>query len=313
MAHYDLEQSNRFGEVLRRNTQTFYERWSPGVDKDYARCERIPISGHVARAPRFQANKNARFVLRKRLSALRRSTDTLAQTRRIFDSDYCEQLSGARRRQQRDWLATQAAKLADGAKVIGIGPGARYYRDLFAHTDFVVPRESGSPAGSGGSECLRLPLAFPNASADAVVCMDAFPDGLSAPDVLAEAGRLVKPGGRLIFSAARSSDRWGEAKTGLTRSWYETSFKEHGLRIITLQPNAGLFAHVIELLWHGRDVVISAFAGGNVVKRLVAKALQVGLFNAPTLGLSLLEDRWLLEDYTAAFLCVAEKAAPSPS
>lgn len=305
MANYDLAQSNHFGEVLRRNTQTFYERWSPGLDKDYSRSERLPISSSSAAAPRFQASNNARFVMRKRLSALRRSRDTLFQTRRIFDSRYCEELSGSRRRQQRDWVATQAAKLPAGAKVLGLGAGARYYQELFAHTEFVTTTVTSSPAAVG--HIGRLPDAY----ADAVVCMDAFPDGLSAGDVLAETDRLLRPGGRLIFSASRSSDWWNDQSraSGLSRAWYEQAFQQHHLRIITLQPNAGLFAHVIEMLWHGRDVVINAFASGNIVKKLVARGLQVGLFNLPTLGLSLLEDRWLLEDFTAAYLCVAEKPA----
>jgi glycosyltransferase involved in cell wall biosynthesis/SAM-dependent methyltransferase len=312
MAHYDLEESNRFGEVLRRNTQTFYERWSPGTDKDYARCERVRISGASAKVTRFQANTATRLVVRKRLTALRRTAVTVLQTRRIFDSNYCEELSGARRRQQLNWLTTQAAKLPDRATVVGIGAGARYFRGAFAHTDFTLAHDSEATAGPEGGG-LDAPLAFPREYADAVVCLDAFPDGLTALDVLAESSRILKPGGRLIFSASRSGDRWGDSKTGLTRAWYENSFRQHGLRIITLQPNAGLFAHVIELLWHGRDTVITAFSGGNVVKKVIARALQVGLFNLPTLGLTLLEDRWLLEDFTAAYLCVAEKPAPSPT
>jgi GT2 family glycosyltransferase len=43
MAHYDAERWRFFDEVIRKNTDTFYNRWTPSIDKDYLSIERVGI------------------------------------------------------------------------------------------------------------------------------------------------------------------------------------------------------------------------------------------------------------------------------
>ncbi|KRF18680.1 glycosyltransferase [Paenibacillus sp. Soil787] len=43
MAHYDSEKNRFFSAVMKRNTDIFYARWNPGIEKDYAWIHRIPI------------------------------------------------------------------------------------------------------------------------------------------------------------------------------------------------------------------------------------------------------------------------------
>lgn len=156
----------------------------------------------------------------------------------------------------------------------------------------------------------NIPL--PDEYADVVLCTEVFehiPDPLSA---LPELARLLKPGGQLIFTAPLGSGHHQKPQHfygGYTRFWYEKFFPENGLEIVTLQPNGGLYAHTAELLWRGRDQVINPLRQGGALKKLYGSALQVLLYNLPTLVLHRVERRHLEEDFTVGFHCVARKKA----
>jgi glycosyltransferase involved in cell wall biosynthesis len=306
MANYDLGQNKRFAEILTRNTQTFYERWSPGAEKNYSRSERIRISGTQRAVTRYEPRVSSAMQLRKRLRGIRRLASFVRHAGRVFDSDYCRQLSRIRPEQHSQWLRAQAEKVPTGAKVVDVGVATAVHRELFAHTNYEHVPAHPLPTAARPGRDFRLDAA--DGYADAIVCTEGLVTAAFATDVLAEISRVLAPGGRLILATPLAADTGDNAAPGgLNRAWYETALPEKGLRIITLRPNGGLFAHVVEQLWHGRDVVVTAFEGGSAFRKLIARTLQIGVFNIPTLVLHMLEDRWALEEHTAGFLCVAEK------
>lgn len=305
MAKYDASRWAFFDKVIKANTKLFYERWSPGATKDYLSVERVPIVGGQLRKPiAVRVSQSQRLVprLRRLLSLVR-----------VLDVRYCRELSDSTWMRRLSWVREQAAAVPAGSTVLDIGAGSAPYREAFAHTEYVTQDLMQTPDLAYGqidvvSDITSIPL--PDDFADVVLCTEVFehiPEPLAA---LPELVRLLKPGGRLIFTAPLGSGHHQKPHHyygGYTRFWYEKFFPEHGLEIVSLEPNGGLYAHTAELLWRGRDRVINPLRAGNVVRKAAAAFLQLFVYNATTLFLHKAEERWLVEDFTVNFFVVAQK------
>jgi glycosyltransferase involved in cell wall biosynthesis len=292
MAHYDASKWASFDKVFKANTKVFYERWSPSETKDYLSVERVPISGGYMRKPLAARLQQSRSVWRR----FRR----IRYVSRVFDTQYCRELALSPNERRLSWVRDKAAavpaegtlvQICSGAPALegALVPGAHLHHDISSDTN-------------------GIPL--PDGHADVVVCSEVLQ---SAPDpllTLADIVRVLKPGGQLVFTASQGSDRRDDAQQfyrGYTRAWYERFFPEHGLEIVSLEPNGGLYAHTAELLWRGRDEVINPLRAGSALKKLMAGVLQVLVFNLPTLVLHTVERRRLDEDFTVGFHCVARR------
>jgi SAM-dependent methyltransferase len=232
---------------------------------------------------------------------------------RVLDVRYCRELSDSTWMRRLAWVREQAAAVPAGSTVLDIGAGSAPYREAFAHTEYVTQDLMQTPDLAYGqidvvSDINSIPL--PDDFADVVLCTEVFehiPEPLVA---LPELVRLLKPGGQLIFTAPLGSGHHQKPHHfygGYTRFWYEKFFPEHGLEIVSLEPNGGLYAHTAELLWRGRDDVINPMRTGGPVKRGLAGVLQVLMFNLPTLLLHQVERRQVNEDFTVGFHCIARK------
>lgn len=311
MAHYGAAKKAFFDEVIARNTEIFYSRWSPGTDKDYTRVERVPISGGQV------GSKARRGLSFGRLATLTRLAKAVRYALRLLDQHYCRDLSDAQWKSRMAWVRQQAAQVPEGATVLDIGAGSAPYRESFSHTRYVTQDLMETPDLQYGgidivSDIAAIPL--PDGYADVILCTEVFehvPEPLRA---LREIERLLKPGGRLIFTAPLGSGHHQSPYHfygGYTRFWYEKFFPEHGLEIRSLQPNGGLFAHTIEMLWRSRDRLVNSLLDAGGARRAAAYAVQLLVYNLPTLVLNKCEQRWLIEDFTVCFLCVAEKSGSS--
>lgn len=240
--------------------------------------------------------------------------DTLGIARRVLDIEYCEELSNRLWKRRMAWIRDQAHALPNGTKVLDVGAGTTPYRDDFAHTEYVTQDLAQTPDVAYGtidivSDVTSIPL--PDESVDAILCTEVFEHIPYPLDALREISRLLRPGGQLIFSAPLGSGQHQKPYHfygGYTRWWYEKFFPENGLEIESLEPNGGLFGHLAEMLWRTRPYVITPRLQGNWAQRFAAGALQVLAYNLPTIMLWRLEERTVVEDFTACFFCLARKS-----
>jgi SAM-dependent methyltransferase len=265
---------------------------TPSETKDYLSVERVPISGGHMRKPLAVRLQQSRSVWRR--------FRQIRYVSRVFDTQYCRELAQSPSARRLSWVRDKAAAVPAEGTVVEICSGASSIEGALVHGGHLSHDISGDTNG----------IPVPDGHADVVVCSEVLQ---AAPDpllTLADIVRVLRPGGQLVFTASLGSDRRDDAQQfhrGYTRAWHERFFPEHGLEIISLESNGGLYAHTAELLWRGRDEVINPLRDGGPLKKLMAGALQVLVFNLPTLVLHTVERRRLDEDFTVGFHCLARK------
>lgn len=163
------------------------------------------------------------------------------------------------------WLASALAAVPAGSRILDAGAGQQQYRKLCGHLqyvsqDFAEYDGAGNAAGMHRgrydygkldivSDITRIPE--PDASFDAIMCIEVLehvPDALAA---VRELSRLLKPGGRLIVSSPFCSLTHFAPyhfATGLSRYWYEQHLPACGLEIKDLQLNGNFFEFVAQEL-----------------------------------------------------------------
>ena len=163
------------------------------------------------------------------------------------------------------WLASALAAVPAGSRILDAGAGQQQYRKLCGHLqyvsqDFAEYDGAGNAAGMHRgsydygkldivSDITRIPE--PDASFDAIMCIEVLehvPDSLAA---VRELSRLLKPGGRLIVSSPFCSLTHFAPyhfATGLSRYWYEQHLPACGLEIEDLQLNGNFFEFVAQEL-----------------------------------------------------------------
>jgi ubiquinone/menaquinone biosynthesis C-methylase UbiE len=156
------------------------------------------------------------------------------------------------------WVEQALAEVPPGWRLLDAGAGERRYRSACSHLDYVsqdFARYDGGGDGSGlqtgvwdqrdldiVSDITAIPE--PDASFDAVLCVEVFehiPDPIAA---LREFARLVRPGGRLILTAPFCSFTHFAPyhfATGLSRYWYRHHLPANGFEVRSIEPNGNYF------------------------------------------------------------------------
>lgn len=152
------------------------------------------------------------------------------------------------------WVATQAASLPAGSRVLDVGAGSCPYRPLFAHCEYRAQDFAGLQGeqlrhgGYGGIDylCDATAIPVPDGSFDAVLCTEVL-EHVPAPDALIrELARVLRPGGRLMLSAPLGSGIHQEPYHfygGYTPYWYLRFLAQAGFADIRIEPNGGFFRH----------------------------------------------------------------------
>ena len=306
IANYDKKRNDFWEKTMKVNSDKFYKRWKPSIEKDYIRINRTKISDPSYGPKRFEINNSFNIKLKNKIKKL-------ARLRHVFNDDYSRDISNSRWIARMEWVRHQASLVPRGAKVLDIGAGQTLYRDAFAHTIYVTQDFSQTPDFEYGkidivSDITSIPL--PDSSQDYILCSEVFehiPEPLKA---LREISRLLKPNGKLIFTAPLASGQ-NQAPYhfygGYTRYWYQKFFTENKLSISSLQPNGGLNAHTIEMLWRSQPQVAGYKHGLHPIYKIKRKLVQTIMYNYPTIKLEMAEQEKVDEDFTACFFCIAEK------
>ncbi len=162
------------------------------------------------------------------------------------------------------WLRNTLAAIPAGARILDAGAGEQQHKRFCAHLAY-VSQDFGQYEGGAGpglqppmwdnsqldivSDITAIPE--PDASFDAVMCIEVLehlPDPVAA---LRELSRLLKQGGTLILTAPFCSLTHLAPyffATGLSRYWYERWLPEVGLEIVELQTNGDYFSYLAQEL-----------------------------------------------------------------
>lgn len=204
---------------------------------------------------------------------------------------------GTQNKANRDaWLERTLASIPPGQRILDAGAGELQYKRFCAHLDY-VSQDFAQYDGHGDSVALQTDtwdqsqldivsdianIPEPNASFDAVMCIEVL-EHLSDPiRALRELARLLKPGGTLIITAPFCSLTHFSPYfyyTGYSRYFYEYWLGELGFEIEDMQWNGNYFEYLAQelrrLSWVGKEYA------GMTVSRLEIGAINVvlGLLN----------------------------------
>jgi SAM-dependent methyltransferase len=156
------------------------------------------------------------------------------------------------------WLENTLKKIPANSRILDAGCGEQQFRGFCSHLNYVgqdFAQYDGKGDGLGGqtlrwdhgrldivSDITEIPE--PDASFDAIMCVEVFehvPDPVLA---LKEFSRLLKPGGQLILTAPFGSHAHFTPfhyATGFNNYWYEWHLKRMGFDIVEIRKNGNFF------------------------------------------------------------------------
>lgn len=173
---------------------------------------------------------------------------------------------GTRNKQAREaWLEKTLARIPAGSTILDAGAGERRFQEFCDHLDY-VSQDFAAYDGAGDGHGLQMgdwnqsaldivsditAIPRPDASFDAIMCVEVFehlPDPLAA---LGEFARLLRPAGYLILTAPFCSLTHFAPyhfSTGFNRYFYEKHLGDRGFEILDLEPNGNFFEYLAQEL-----------------------------------------------------------------
>jgi len=187
---------------------------------------------------------------------------------------------GTRNQANREaWLERTLRRIPEGSRILDAGAGELKYKRLCAHLDYVA-QDFAKYDGKGDGSALQMgswdqskldiicditAIPEPDASFDAIMCVEVF-EHLSEPiKAVEEFSRLLKPCGHLILTAPFCSMTHFAPYhfySGFSRSFYEVHLPANGFEILDLQGNGNFFEYLGQEM---RRIPLMAerYAGGH--------------------------------------------------
>jgi len=161
------------------------------------------------------------------------------------------------------WLESVLNKILPGSRILDAGAGELRYKKFCSHLDY-VSQDFAQYDGQGDTRGLQsdswdnskldiisdiISIPRPDASFDAIMCIEVF-EHIPAPvDALREFVRLLKSGGSLILTAPFCSLTHMSPyfyQTGYSRYFYEYWFQKLGMSIVEIQFNGNYFEYLAQ-------------------------------------------------------------------
>jgi SAM-dependent methyltransferase len=149
------------------------------------------------------------------------------------------------------WVASQAARIPNGQRILDAGAGVGRYRHLFRHCEYRT-HDFGQEPGTIGhyttldymSDITAIPV--PDQSFDVILCTEVLEHVPEPIKALREFARILRPRGYLLLTAPLGSRLHQEPYHfygGYTPHWYRKFLSEAGFAIESIESNQGFFSH----------------------------------------------------------------------
>lgn len=194
------------------------------------------------------------------------------------------------------WVEGKLAEVPAGWRILDAGAGEQAYRKCCSHLRYVSqdfaqyqPAAVGSGLQMGSWDYGKLDIVCditdipePDASFDAILCLEVLEHVPDPRAVIVELSRLLRPGGRLIMSAPFCSLTHfapHHYATGFNRYFYEKHLPENGLQLLELTANGNYFEYVAQEL-RRLDTVTQRYASERLsrierwAQKILLKVLQ---------------------------------------
>ena len=161
------------------------------------------------------------------------------------------------------WLEATLARLPAGARILDAGAGELSKKKYCGHLDYVA-QDFGQYEGEGDGAGLQtgawdqsrldivcdiVDIPEPDASFDAILCVEVLEHLPNPIQALAELARLLRPGGTLVLTApfcAFTHFAPHFYQTGFSPYWYREHLPKLGFEIQELSPNGNFSAYLTQ-------------------------------------------------------------------
>jgi SAM-dependent methyltransferase len=203
---------------------------------------------------------------------LRKAKSRVARRLLALTSGKGEQCGTQNKANRDQWLKAALMQIAPGSRILDAGAGTLRYKPLCAHLDYVSQdfcQYDGVGDGSGlhgrddwqqtgidiVSDIASIPE--PDASFDAVMCIEVLEHVPQPVEALRELVRLLRPGGTLILTApfcALSHMSPYFYQTGYSDNFYRYWLERLGMNVMEVTPNGNYFEYLAQELRRLRSV-----------------------------------------------------------
>jgi ubiquinone/menaquinone biosynthesis C-methylase UbiE len=194
-----------------------------------------------------------------------------------------------------EWLEKTLKEIPAGSRILDAGAGERQYKRFCSHLKYVsqdfaqydgkgdsVGMQTGAWNNDGldiVSDITNIPE--PDASFDAIMCIEVLEHVPDPARVFLEFARLLKKGGTLIITSPFNSLTHFAPyhfSTGFSRYFYETHLKQNNFSVSEITPNGNYFSYLeqeIDRLPHTAKLYARPLTyGDRILRKLCLRMLS---------------------------------------
>lgn len=221
-----------------------------------------------------------------------------------------KQIININARNREKWLEEKLKQLPAGSKILDAGAGELQYKKFCSHLDY-TSQDFGQYDGQGDKQGMQMAtwdnskldivsdisaIPRPDASFDAIMCIEVFEHIPEPIKALSEFSRLLKSGGQLILTAPFCSLTHFAPYffyTGYSRYWHQKLLADNGFEIISIARNGNYFSYLMQEMFRVPKMILKYTDLNPYVRYalVILIMLPIGLMAALFYLLSLLSDK----------------------